>query len=294
MRGKWPAVVAPVAVVALLLLGAFLWPGGGERNREVTRLGSAGADDRGHLVEYQVWGAGTANQPVRIRYAGPNGTDQDAEVPGEAPFWRESVTTDPDAFVVLLSASGWSSDQAFTLTCKITIDGVEVLRESSPSYCLARFELADLPAAIARATASPTPSATTPAPRPSVPAACRYVTSAEMTILVSSAAGTTKPVLSLSGDRNRCRQVIDRDASSVSFEVERDGRPGGPPATRVRGIKERAYYLPLGATMGELRVSLPGGDVFVVEVFFLGLRADAQQVAIATYKAARPRLLRER
>jgi hypothetical protein len=34
--------------------------------------------------------------------------------------------------------------------------------------------------------------------------------------------------------------------------------------------------------------------VFVVEVFFLGLRADARQVAVDTYRAARARLLRER
>jgi len=298
MRGKWSPVVAPVVIVAMVLVGVYLWRGSGERNREVTRLGSAGDDDRGHLVEYQVWAAGTANQPVRIHYAGADGADQDDEVPGFAPIWKETVTTDPGLRALSLTASGSSSDLAFTLTCKITVDGVEVVRDSARSACLIRFELANLPAAVARAaatpSASPTPPVASAAPRPTVPAACRYVTAAEMTTLVSSAAGTVKPVLSLSGDRNRCRQVIDQDASSVSFELERHGRPGGPPASRVRSIRERAYYLPLGDTMGELRVSLRGGDVFVVEVFFLGLRADARQVAIDTYEAARPRLLRER
>jgi len=299
MRGKWPAVVVPVVVVALVLVGGYLWRGSGERNREVTRLDDAGSADRGHVVRYQVWAAGTANQPVQIGYAGADGADQDAEVPGFAPIWTETVTTDPGLHAVSLTASGSSSDLAFTLTCKITVDDVEVVKDSARSACLARFELANLPAAVARAAAAtPTPVASPPAtsaaPRPRVPAACRYVTAAEMTTVVTSAAGTVKPVLSLTGDRNRCRQIIDQDTSSVSFEVERDGRPGGPPASRVRSIRERAYYLALGDTMGELRVSLPGGDVFVVQVFFLGLRADARQVSIDTYEAARPRLLRER
>ena len=292
MRGKWSAAVAPVLAVALVGAGAYLWHGSGGHDSVVTRLGSEGSDDRGHLVKYQVWAAGTANQPVRIQYAGASGGGEAAEVPGFAPVWTRTVTTDPDLPVVSLTAGGQSSDLAFTLTCLITVDDVEVVRDSSRSSCLARFELANLPAAVARAAASPspTPPATAAPSRPSVPPACRYVTAAEMTQLVTSAAGTVKPVLSLSGDRNRCRQVIDQDASSVSFEVERHGRPGGPPASRVRSIPERAYYLPLGDSMGELRVSLRGGDVFVVEVFFLGLRADARQVAIDTYEAARPRL----
>jgi hypothetical protein len=298
MKGKWQVAVAPVVVVALVLIGAHLWRDSGEGNAEVTRLGSAGDGDRGHVVRYQVWAAGTANQPVQIGYAGPDGDDQDAEVPGFAPIWSETVTTDPDLRAVSLNAMGSSSDLAFTLTCKITVDDVEVVRESARSACLVRFELGNLAAAKARAAATPTPGVTTPAASaastPGAPAACRYVTAAEMTTVVTSAAGTVKPVLSLSGDGRRCRQVVDQDASAVSFEVERDGRPGGLPATRVRSIRERAYYLPLGDTMGELRVSLPGGDVFVVEVFFLGLRADARQVAVDTYRAARARLLRER
>ncbi|MDT4974008.1 MAG: hypothetical protein QOG22_4151, partial [Pseudonocardiales bacterium] len=66
----------------------------------------------------------------------------------------------------------------------------------------------------------------------------------------------------------------------------------GFPATRVHGIKEKAWYMSYGPQMGELRVTLPNRDVFVVSIFFRGLRSDAEQLAVGTYKAARSRLLK--
>jgi hypothetical protein len=298
MKGKWlqPAVFVPVIVVALLLLAVRMVGDAREDDGLATRLGSDVGADTGHQVTYQVWGTGSANGDVEISYTGPDGSGRQASVPGAAAVWSESVVTDPGTWSTSLNASGPSSDLAFKLTCVIKVDGVEVKRDSQTFTCISQFEFADLPEALASASASAGAAAaappTTPAPEPTTPPACRYVDAGEMTILVSRAAGVTKPVLSVSAKGNRCTHVIDQDASSVSFEVERNGRSGGPPAVRVRAGKERAWYLEYSESMGELRVDLPGGDVFVVTVFFLGLRANGRQIAIDTYREARPRLLK--
>jgi hypothetical protein len=271
--------------------------GGGGSGDEATRWGTVGGESPEYEVTYRISGAGTANEPVKITYTAADGSSQEAEVPGFAPVWSDSVTTEPNLPQVAVNAFGSSSDLAFKLTCAIEVDGVEVTSYSGSFSCNAWFDLSKAPEVLARATRSPTPTAlpaTTVAKPPPPPRACRHVTGGDMTELVTRAAGTVKPVLSVSAKGNRCTHVIDQDASSVSFEVERDGRAGGPPAVRVRGLPERAYYLAFNDSMGELRVSLPGGDVFVVDVFFLGLRADARRIAVDTYRAARPRLLKER
>jgi hypothetical protein len=286
-----------VVVLALAVVRVFGGGAGLSRDDEATRLGSVGDESPEYRVTYRVWGAGTANEPVKIRYTTGDGASQETEVPGFAPVWSDSVTTDPSLPNVAVTAYGSSSDLAFKLTCAIEMDGVEVTRYSGSFSCNAWFDLSKAPEVLASATPKPTPTAapaTTVAKPPPAPRACRYVTGGDMTELVTRAAGAVKPVLSVSAKGNRCTHVIDQDASSVSFEVERDGRAGGLPAVRVRDVKERAYYLAYNDSMGELRVLLPGGDVFVVDVFFLGLRADARQVAVDTYRAARSRLLRER
>ena len=298
MRGKWQLAAAVIAVVAFALVMVRVV--GVARDDDPARLGTVEGESARYEVAYRVWGSGTANEPVEISYTTGDGGTRKAAVPGYAPVWEQSVTTERDLQNVLVTATGTSSDLAFTLTCTVEIDGVELARQSGLFACNAWFELSEAPAALARATRPPTPTTVTataapePPSPPAPPPACRYVTAAELTELVSRAADTVKPVLSVSAKGNRCTEVVDREASRVTFGVEHDSWVRGLGTVRIPELKERAYYLSLGALLGQLRVALPGGDVFVVEVFFVGLRVDVRRIAVETYRIARPRLLRER
>lgn len=115
-------------------------------------------------------------------------------------------------------------------------------------------------------------------------AACRYVTPGEMTSIVGRVVRGTK------GERSSCRYLVEGDAGEVTVRVDPDGKPGGPPAERVRGLLERAWFSADGADGGELRVSVPGGDVFVVHVALRGVDTDPEEVAVGSYREARPRL----
>jgi hypothetical protein len=286
-------IVAPFLVAILVVLVIMAWRSSidGERN-EATRIGGDEVGEPSHRVTYEIWGTGTANEDVRIQYMLGDGSGGEATAPGVAPFWKETVTTERGVYLTSLSATGNSSDLAFTLTCRVTVDGVEVLKDTGSGFCVGQFDFKDLAKAQARASARPSVATTTPVAKPpAAPTACTYVTAAETTEIVSRAAGVVKPVLSVGGAKDKCAHVIDANASTVSFEFVRGGASDGPQlGERVRSIKERAYWTGYGENMGTLRVRRPGGDEFVVDVFFMALQADAERIAIDMYKAARPRL----
>jgi hypothetical protein len=289
-------LVVVLALVVLRVLGTAVG-GVGTGDDDAVRLGGEADEGPAYRVTYRISGVGTANEPVKITYTTGDGGRSEAEVPGFAPVWSDTVTAEPRLPNVSLTAYGSSSDLAFKLTCAIEVEGVELMRHTGSFSCTAWADLTKAADELARATRAPAPTAapaTTAVKPPPPPRACRYVTAGDLTTVVTRAAGTVKPVLSTSAKGNRCTHYVDQQGGSVSFEVERDGKAGGPPSVRVGGLRERAYYLAYGDSMGELRVALPGGDVFVVTVFFTGLRVDGRQVAVDTYRAARPRLLRER
>jgi hypothetical protein len=274
MRKMRIGVVLPVLVGVAMLAGLVVWRLSHDADAGGTR--AAAAVEPAHEVTYEVSSSSSeAGQAVRVRYTGADGGNLEVGMSG--PVWTETVRTAPGGVGVSLDATGQGSGQSFLLACRITVDGVQVGESRELLACATQFSFSRLKAEQGSAGASPA------AP------ACRYVTLGEMTSIVGKVVRSAT-----AGERTSCRYVVEGDAGEVTLRVDPDGKPGGPPAERVRGLLERAWFSADGADGGELRVSLPGGDVFVVDVALRGLDADPQEVAVGSYREARPRLREDR
>ncbi|WP_159079295.1 hypothetical protein [Plantactinospora sp. BC1] len=252
-----------------------------------------------HKVSYSISASGTANENLKISYAGPDGAGVEATSPGTVPFWSTEVTTKPGVALLFVQGNANSSDLSYQLTCTIKVDGVEVVNGSGPYSCATQFELSRLPSMLAEKSPSAGSGPTTPAAaRPSAPATpsgppqvagCGFVEGAEVSRIVSELAGVSKPVQKVSGNRNRCTYVLDYDLTQVTMTW----RPGDKAeqvygAPKVSGLGVTAYWADLGS-FGILEAQLPKG-AFNVQVDVTGLNIDLRKFAIGVFKAAKPRL----
>jgi hypothetical protein len=255
-----------------------------------------------HQVEYSVGAVGSANDDVQITYTDGSGGNATATAPGVAPFWSGSVTTEAGLSELSLQAGGSSSDLAFKLSCVITVDKIEVARNSGPYSCSATFDLRDFAVRkAAEAAKSPSPSPAS-SPSPAVPSSaaapvarpkgCRFVEDGEIVGIITSQTGTVKPVQYTSGDDNTCTYGIDYEDTRVTVKWKPGGKVQPIYGTgKEPGLGVTAYWSDLG-TFGILDVQRKTGALSITVTVSILLNLDRKKFAVEVLKAAKPRLPR--
>jgi hypothetical protein len=276
MWGKWTRVVSPVVLAGLVACGPSE-----EAPGDSTRAG-AGAEEPAHDVEYEVSTSAAGGELVDVRFTGPAGDQLDARMNG-GPTWTQRVRTKPGTTVVSLSATDESAaGRRYDITCRITVDDRPVVETTSLLACADQFSFSRL-----KTLGTPTPTPAT------VPPGCDIVSPDDIRAVLGGTTAMSGRVESSTTDGPRCTHNLALGTGSVSYFVDPVGKVGGPSTTKVKALKERAAFEKT-VKGGELKVALPDGDVFVLQLLVLRGGVDAQEVATQLYRKARSRLLKNR
>jgi hypothetical protein len=245
-----------------------------------------------HIVTYWFTTAGTANEDIEISYTGTDGDEEDLSLPGIVPGWSQEVRTRPGLAGLVFQVSTASSDLNYNLRCVVEIDGYveEVARGLTACQIVVHFPRPSRERP--RVTRTPAASRTAPPSQPSLPTACRLVSSIEVTnIVANTAGGVFKTVLATEGDARSCRYWIDVERGYVEYEWTpgRKDRGGIPANVRVRGLDVTAYWFDYGGRSGRLLMYVRGGELRV-QINFGLLQINAKQAALQVAAKARPRL----
>lgn len=277
MGRKWTDAVAPVVLGGLLLTGLVACgtpddgSGGGP---------GPGASERGPVydVEYEVSTTGLGGELYDVGFTGPEGTPLEARTQS-APVWRQRVRTRPGTPAVSLTATNKAADRWYELTCRISVDGRQVAEMSGPQACIDQFSFERL-------------TSMSPEASPTLPPGCDLVSPDDVTAVLEGTLAMSRTVESSTTNGPSCTHSLARAGGTVTFFVDPVGGRD-PRAKRVKGLKEPASFDGPARGGGELRVSLPDGNTFVLQLSLRG-RVDGQEVAKELYRKARPRLLRNR
>jgi hypothetical protein len=244
-----------------------------------------------HIVTYWFTAAGTANEDIEISYTDAEGEQEKLSLPGIVPGWSQEVRTKPGLLALAFSVFARSSDLNYNLRCVIEIDGYveEVAQGLTACNMFVHFPRPSRERP--RVTRPATPTRTAPPTQPPLPAGCRLVSSADVTaIVLHTAGGVFKTVLSMDGDARKCTYWIDVERGSIAYEWTPGRRNSGLPATlRVPGLDVPAYWFDYGGRSGRLLMYVRGGELRV-DIHFQGLEINAKQAALEFASKARPRL----
>ena len=112
----------------------------------LSAAGCSGKGDKSYEVSYHLSGSGTgvAMRDIGIEYVNGDGQRAKDTTSSVSPDWSINVTLPSGSSVIYVLAQTVGDDPHYTLTCTITVNGVEAVKKTGWYTCEANVDLAKL------------------------------------------------------------------------------------------------------------------------------------------------------